>query len=90
MIIVVSSPIPGAFMGNVISMPLSGYLCQNGFAGGWPSVFYVTGLSSAAWLVLWVIFASDRPSTHWKISEREKDYITKSLKGQVADSGEKV
>lgn len=33
----------GSWMGNVIALPLSGYLCENGFGGGWPSVFYVIG-----------------------------------------------
>ncbi len=33
----------GSWMGNVIALPLSGYLCENGFNDGWPSVFYVIG-----------------------------------------------
>ena len=33
----------GALLGNVVTFPLSGVLCQCGFAGGWPSVFYVSG-----------------------------------------------
>ena len=33
----------GSQVGTIISYPLSGWLCANGFAGGWPSVFYVFG-----------------------------------------------
>ena len=35
--------ISGSYIGNVVSFPLSGVLCQCGFAGGWPSVFYLFG-----------------------------------------------
>lgn len=33
----------GAMMGSVVGMPLSGALCEHGFSGGWPSIFYITG-----------------------------------------------
>ena len=33
----------GGYFGNVVAFPLSGVLCQCGFAGGWPSVFYLFG-----------------------------------------------
>ena len=33
----------GGYFGNVVAFPLSGLLCQCGFAGGWPSVFYLFG-----------------------------------------------
>ena len=38
----------GPHIGTVLSFPLSGLLVQYGFAGGWPSVFYVFG---KGWLV---------------------------------------
>lgn len=28
---------------KVIALPLGGFLCINGFDGGWPSIFYVFG-----------------------------------------------
>jgi len=37
--------IAGTMMGNVVSLPLAGLLCQYGFSEGWDSVFYVIGES---------------------------------------------
>ena len=36
-------PLPGPSIGTIISFPLSAVLCQYGFDGGWPSVFYIFG-----------------------------------------------
>lgn len=33
----------GCPFGSIISFPLSAILCEYGFAGGWPSVFYTFG-----------------------------------------------
>ena len=33
----------GVTLGSSITFPLSGFLCQYGFAGGWPSIFYSSG-----------------------------------------------
>ena len=33
----------GMAWGSVIAFALSGYLCDHGFAGGWPSIFHTYG-----------------------------------------------
>ncbi|XP_067626518.1 putative inorganic phosphate cotransporter isoform X2 [Eurosta solidaginis] len=71
----------GAQFGTIISMPLSGLLAEYGFAGGWPSIFYVFGAVGTIWSIafLWLIY--EDPSSHPKIDEREKKYINTSLWG---------
>ena len=36
----------GTTVGSIVSFPLTALLCEYGFAGGWPSVFYVFGKRS--------------------------------------------
>lgn len=69
----------GTQAGIVITFPLGAYLCQNGFGGGWPSIFYVCGMASFLWFVLWMFFVSDSPVEHKRISHEEKEYIIASL-----------
>lgn len=33
----------GSRMGNVFAFAIGGFLCVDGFAGGWPSIFYTFG-----------------------------------------------
>ena len=33
----------GAWVGNIIALPLGGFLCVYGFDGGWPTIFYIFG-----------------------------------------------
>lgn len=35
---------PGTQFGNIIVLPLGGFLCMHGPDGGWPSIFYVLGM----------------------------------------------
>ncbi len=48
---------------------------MNGFAGGWPSIFYVFGIIGVVWFVLWMILAAKSPENHRFISEKEREYI---------------
>ncbi|XP_074656227.1 sialin-like isoform X5 [Tubulanus polymorphus] len=69
----------GAHMGTVVSMPLSGLLCQYGFDGGWPSVFYIFGSVSCVWCLVWFILIHDTPASHPTITAEEKHYIESTL-----------
>jgi len=57
---------------------MGGFLCVHGFAGGWPSIFYILGTVGIIWTLLWIIFASDSPETNRFIRSKERDYILKS------------
>ncbi|KAJ8317628.1 hypothetical protein KUTeg_005532 [Tegillarca granosa] len=65
----------GAQVGNVVTFPIAGLLCKYGFAGGWPSIFYVLGILNFIWVIIWLLLVSDSPSTHRRISKIERDYI---------------
>jgi len=69
----------GAQIGNVIALPLSGWLCVNGFDGGWPSIFYIYGIIGCVWFIAWMIFASKSPAENRFIGEKEKNYIEENV-----------
>lgn len=73
----------GAQLGTVISLPLSGEIC---FYLDWTYVFYVFGAVGLVWFVLWTFLVFDSPNTHPRISERERLYITSSLKNELSSS----
>jgi len=64
----------GLNAGVVVGMSLSGVLCDYGFAGGWPSVFYVFGMFGCVWSVAWFLLCYNSPSTHPRISTVELKY----------------
>ncbi|XP_077983131.1 sialin-like isoform X2 [Glandiceps talaboti] len=69
----------GTQIGNVITLPLSGLLCAYGFAGGWPSIFYVLGAATFVWFILWMFLVADTPAKHKRISTEEREYIQNAL-----------
>lgn len=75
----------GAQIGNVVVLPLAGFLCEN---LGWASIFYVIGVGGILWCAVWAYFVSDSPSTHKRISTKEREYIVKSCEASMgAHSG---
>src|SRR2546423_291232 len=69
----------GGNIGSVVTMPLSAYLSENGFAGGWPSVFYVLGCLGLVTFALWMYYVYDTPSLHPKVKPGELMYIARNL-----------
>ncbi|XP_010898587.1 sialin [Esox lucius] len=66
----------GANFGAFVALPLTGFICHS---LGWPAVFYMCGGAGCIWAVFWFFLVSDQPGTHPRISERERDYIIKSI-----------
>ncbi|KAH9508375.1 hypothetical protein Btru_050943 [Bulinus truncatus] len=69
----------GAQLGTVISMPISGLLCDSDIAGGWPSAFYVFGSLGCVWFIAWTLLVHNTPAEHPRISESEREYIESSV-----------
>ncbi|GIY87856.1 hypothetical protein CDAR_537651 [Caerostris darwini] len=61
----------GTWVGTVVSLSVSGWLCSLDFLGGWPSAFYVFGTISCIWFSLWCIFVYETPFKHPHISKQE-------------------
>jgi len=64
----------GPDVGTIVGTLLSGVLCDYGFAGGWPSIFYVFGMFGCVWSVAWFLLCYNSPSTHPRISSLELKY----------------
>lgn len=52
-----------------------GFLCKYGFAGGWPSVFYVFGIAGVVCFFLWMYTIYDSPDKHPRILQSELKLI---------------
>ncbi|KAF6207309.1 hypothetical protein GE061_018550, partial [Apolygus lucorum] len=71
--------IGGTHIGTIVSFVSSGFLGDS--PGGWPSIFYFSGLLSGVWCLLWCLYGADHPNSCSRISEKERLYINKSLSG---------
>jgi Na(+)-dependent inorganic phosphate cotransporter len=80
----------GAQFGTVISMPLSGVLSEYGFAGGWPSIFYVFGAIGTLWSVAFLWLVHEDPESHPTIPHDERKYIISSVWGAAGVSSPPV
>ena len=64
----------GGIFGIITGLLLTGVLCDYGFAGGWPSAFYLFGLFGCVWSVAWSLLCYNSPSDHPRISTVERKY----------------
>ncbi|XP_071443018.1 sialin-like [Hetaerina americana] len=78
----------GALFGTVISMPISGILCDLDLPvylwllgpGGWVLAFYIFGALGVIWYIAWMILVSDSPATHPYICPQERCFIEHALR----------
>ncbi len=80
----------GGNLGAVLTMPLSAYLAQHGFAGGWPSVFYVTGTFGCLCFIPWMYQIYNTPADHPRITGKELIYIQSNVSVSSSSSKKKV
>ncbi|KAK3105945.1 hypothetical protein FSP39_009222, partial [Pinctada imbricata] len=80
----------GCQLGNALAFPIAGFLCEYGFDGGWPSIFYIMGVASFIWCVLWWGVVRDTPRQMKGITDCEKEYIELSLGVHKADTQDKL
>ncbi|XP_073252217.1 sialin-like [Porites lutea] len=76
----------GKELGTILGMPLAGVLCASDIWGGWPSVFYVFGGVGILWSFIWMMFTSNRPANHPRISIKEREFIHATI-GAGQDKG---
>ncbi|XP_023217902.1 sialin-like [Centruroides sculpturatus] len=69
----------GQHVGTIVTMSLTGFLCEYGFAGGWPSAFYVYGICGCLWFMFWATLVHNSPEDHPRISKKELMYIQQNL-----------
>ncbi|XP_067131529.1 sialin-like [Centruroides vittatus] len=52
----------GGLVGVVVSLSISGILCDAEFLGGWPAVFYIFGCLGCVWSILWFLLITNEES----------------------------
>jgi len=62
--------------GTVVAAPFSALLASSSFLGGWPSVFYMSGVIGLLILIVLYVFAYSDPNTHPWITPEERKMIT--------------
>ncbi|XP_063384126.1 putative inorganic phosphate cotransporter [Cydia fagiglandana] len=79
----------GAQLGTIIEMMSAGVLSASKW--GWPSVYYVTGITCLGWSLLWIIFGASTPGMSRWISKEERKYIeTNTASADISEAKKMV
>ncbi|XP_028162788.1 putative inorganic phosphate cotransporter isoform X1 [Ostrinia furnacalis] len=77
------SALLGGAIGTVVTWSLTGPLIEK---FGWDYAFYIPGIISTVWCLLWLVLVYDSPVKHPRISDSEKKYILEALGDKVHQS----
>ncbi|CAI9739924.1 uncharacterized transporter slc-17.2-like-like [Octopus vulgaris] len=69
----------GQFIGSIVGLSISGFLCVYGFDNGWGSIFYIFGGISLVFSCVWFYIVYDNPDVHPTISEEERSYLKRTI-----------
>ncbi|GBN45962.1 Vesicular glutamate transporter 1 [Araneus ventricosus] len=86
---IASIMLAGYGTGAFVSYLISGVLCSSEFLGGWPSVFYLSGMAGIVWCLLCFLCVFESPDVHPTISLNELEYLRKNI-GPPAKEMKKV
>ncbi|XP_030754300.1 sialin-like [Sitophilus oryzae] len=67
----------GMNLGNIVGMLFTGVIIYH--TNSWSSPFYVWGILTILWYVLFLLTAFSYPSTHPFITDKEKEYLQKNI-----------
>ncbi|CAK1555781.1 unnamed protein product [Leptosia nina] len=79
------SALLGGAIGTVVTWSLTGPLIET---FGWDYAFYVPGIISGLWCIIWWFLVYDSPVLHPRICEKEKAYILEAIGDKVHSAGE--
>ncbi|XP_036355395.1 uncharacterized transporter slc-17.2-like isoform X2 [Octopus sinensis] len=67
------------YLGSILCLSISGYLCVYGFDNGWGSIFYIFGGICLVFSCVWFYVVYDNPDVHPTISEEEYSYLSRTI-----------
>lgn len=78
----------GPQFGTLIMFSTGGLLANN--VGGWPSIFYISGVAALVCVLFCYLLVSNNPVEHSSISDTERLYIMDSLSNTTSSKVNKL